>query len=41
MEKLSYELMNSDEILYLSTFWKYLSKNEISLKADKNYGYFM
>ena len=41
MEQLSYQWMNSDEILYLSNFRKYLEKNEISLKSEKNYGYFM
>jgi len=41
MEQLSYQWMNSDEILYLSAFQEYFGKNEISLKSDMNYGYLM
>ena len=36
MEQLSSHQMDFHEILYLSIFWKFVTKMQVSLKSDKN-----
>jgi hypothetical protein len=41
MEQLGSHWKNFHEILYLSIFRKSVMKNQVSLKSDKNKGYFI
>jgi hypothetical protein len=41
MEQLGSHWMDSDEIWYLRLFQKAVEKIQVSLKSDKNNGYFM
>jgi len=41
MEQLGSHWMDFHEILHLSVFEKYVEKIQVSLKYDKNNGYFM
>jgi hypothetical protein len=40
MEQLGSHWTNFYKILYLSIFWKSVEKIQVSLKSDKNNGYF-
>jgi len=39
-KKLGFHVTDSHEIWYLSFFWKSVDKIQVSLKSDKNNGYF-